>query len=144
MKTLNAFILACFKSALIGFAGIIIGLCIWESGTDSKLPPFIGMNLINLFVCFVYGLVFLLPLGMLQTNQIRSNDLVWSFKRYLPFITIAPSAIFLLIFFNAPDSHGVPDPRMEYDLLLAIPALLLCQQSIGLWQFLKTIKKQGE
>ena len=100
MKIVNAFILASIRNAFIGFIGIIIGLCIWETGPEHKLPPFVAMNLINLFLCFLYGLFFLLPLATWKKEQIRSNNIVRLFKQYLPFIVIIPAAIFTLIFFN--------------------------------------------
>lgn len=144
MKTLNAFILASIWNAFTGFMGIITGLCLWESGTEQELPPFIALNVLNIFLCFVYGVIFLLPLATFRKEEIKSNDIVWLFKQYLPLITVIPTAIFLLIFFNRPNSSNVQDSEPQLYVLLMIPAVLLSQQAVGLWQFLKTIKKQWE
>lgn len=141
MKLLNALILSYIKNAFIGCIGVIIIVSMMRAYYhEYSFIPFVVFNLINLFICFVYSIVFLLPLAYLKKEQIKSNDLIWLFKRYLPWITLVPAACCIAILVNGLGEGN----EGELDVFLLAPSVLLCQQAAALWQFLKTIKKQIE
>jgi hypothetical protein len=144
MKMFNAFMLAYITSAFVGLIGVIlIEFMRWGCYDEYEPLAFVMMNVLNLFICFGYCIVFLLPLVSIKREEIRVNELIWLFKRYLPLLTVFPATIFVVIFINFPEPYYAPHV-LELDMFLMVPVMLLCQQAAGLWQFLKTIKKQTE
>ena len=144
MKTINAFTLAYIRTVLVGFIEIIlIEFMRWECYNEYEPLAVVMMNVFNLVICFGYCIVFLLPLIMLKREEIKEQELIWLFKRYLPPLTIVPSIVFSVMFINFQEHEYAPK-GLELSIFLTVPVFILGQQAAGLRQFLKSIKKQTE
>lgn len=142
MKTIKAIILTYIKMALTGLLGVVSVYLLLTHNMEETGISFwqvIGFSMLNFFFCFLFCLIFLLPLSFLESQRIKEQAVEELFKRYLPLITILPFAIFVwLIVAILPNVNESERNECYFSINCAI--LPLCLGPLGVWTFLKKLK----
>ena len=95
---------------------------------DFSIWILIGIFL-NVFIPFLFCLVFLLPIAIIENKKIQEREFLELIKRYLPIITIPLSVLFCIILFQDDD---------YFFIIILLNIYCIC--CIGLWTFLRKLK----